>query len=88
MKNQQMMDINKKSTALTLIGITVMILLTLTKVVPSSTIAGYSVFVGIVFFFIVEDVVKHELPNRVYVSILSSPTSKSRESLFGCCYRV
>ncbi len=35
MKNQQMMDINKKSTALTLIGITVMILLTLTKVVPS-----------------------------------------------------
>ena len=58
MKNQQMMDINKKSTALTLIGITVMILLTLTKVVPSSTIAGYSVFVGIVFFFIVEDVSK------------------------------
>ena len=56
MKNQQMMDINKKSTALTLIDITVMILLTLTKVVPSSPIAGYSVFVGIVFFFIVEDV--------------------------------
>lgn len=58
MKNQQITNNNKKSVALTLIGITVMILLTLTKVVPSSTIAGYSVFVGIVFFFIVEAVNK------------------------------
>lgn len=48
----------KSSTILTLIGITVMILLTLTKVVPSSTIAGYSVFVGIAFFFITEAVSK------------------------------
>lgn len=58
MKNQQIMSNNKKSAVLTLIGITVMILLTLTKVVPSSTIAGYSVFVGIAFFFIVEVVSK------------------------------
>lgn len=56
MKKQQIT--NKKSTVLTLIGITGMILLTLTKVVPSSTIAGYSVFVGIAFFFIVEAVSK------------------------------
>lgn len=58
MKNQQITSNNKKSAVLTLIGITVMILLTLTKVVPSSTIAGYSVFVGIAFFFIVEVVSK------------------------------
>lgn len=58
MKNQQITSNNKKSAVLTLIGITVMILLTLTKVVPSSTIAGYSVFVGIAFFFIVEAVSK------------------------------
>lgn len=35
-----------------------MILLTTTKVVPSSQIAGYSVFVGIAFFFIVEAAAK------------------------------
>ena len=58
MKNQQITSNNKKSAVLTLIGITVMILLTLTKVVPSSTIAGYSVFVGIAFFFITEAVAK------------------------------
>lgn len=56
MKNQQFN--NKKSDAITLIGIIVMILLTVTKVVPSSTIAGYSVFVGIAFFFITEAVAK------------------------------
>lgn len=43
---------------LTVIGAAVMALLTLTKVVPSSTIAGYSVFVGIAFFFLVEAVEK------------------------------
>lgn len=58
MKNQQITSNNKMSAVLTLIGITVMILLTLTKVVPSSTMAGYSVFVGIAFFFIVEAVSK------------------------------
>ena len=58
MKNQQIMSNNKKSVVLTLIGITVMILLTLTKVIPSSTIAGYSVLVGIAFFFITEAVSK------------------------------
>lgn len=58
MKNKQITDNNKKSAVITLIGIAVMILLTLTKVVPSSTIAGYSVFVGIAFFFIAEAVSK------------------------------
>lgn len=58
MKKQQITGNNKKSAVLTLIGITAMILMTLTKVVPSSTIAGYSVFVGIAFFFIVEAVSK------------------------------
>lgn len=58
MKNQPIADNNKKSTVLTLIGIAVMILLTLTKVVPSSQIAGYSMFVGIAFFFLTEAVSK------------------------------
>lgn len=49
---------NKKITALTLTGITIMILLTVTKVAPSSKIAGYSVFVGIAFFFITEAAAK------------------------------
>ncbi len=49
---------NKKSAALTMIGAAIMILLTATKIVPSSNIAGYSVFVGIAFFFIVEAVSK------------------------------
>lgn len=49
---------NEKSTILTLIGIGVMMLLSLTKIVPSSTVAGYSVFVGIAFFFIVEAAAK------------------------------
>lgn len=53
-----MSNINKtdKSTILTVIGIVAMILLTVTKVVPSSQIAGYAIFVGIAFFFIVEAV--------------------------------
>ena len=58
MKNKQITGNNKRSAVLTLIGITVMILLTFTKVVPSSNIAGYSVFVGIAFFFIIEAVAK------------------------------
>lgn len=58
MKNKQIAGNNKRSAVLTLIGITVMILLTFTKVVPSSNIAGYSVFVGIAFFFIIEAVAK------------------------------
>lgn len=47
-----------KSTVFTVIGIITMILLTMTKVVPSSTIAGFAVFVGIAFFFIVEALAK------------------------------
>lgn len=58
MNNQQITANNKRSAVLTLIGIAVMLLLTLTKVVPSSSIAGYSVFVGIAFFFIIEAVSK------------------------------
>lgn len=58
MKSMQITGNNKRSAVLTLIGITVMILMTCTKVVPSSKIAGYSVFVGIAFFFIIEAVAK------------------------------
>ena len=47
-----------RQTAITIVGIIVMLLLTATKVVPSSQIAGYSVFVGIAFFFIVEAIQK------------------------------
>lgn len=47
-----------KSTAFTVVGLIAMILLTITKVVPSSQLAGYSVFAGIAFFFIVEAVTK------------------------------
>lgn len=47
-----------KGTITTVIGLIAMVLLTLTKVVPSSQIAGYSVFVGIVFFFLVEAIEK------------------------------
>ncbi len=48
----QVAESNKKSAVLTITGMVIMILLTLTKVVPSSNIAGYSMFVGIAFFFI------------------------------------
>ena len=58
MKNQQMAENNKKSAVLTLTGMVIMILLTVTKVTPSSSIAGYSMFVGIAFFFITEAVGK------------------------------
>lgn len=47
-----------KNAAFTMIGLITMILLTITKVVPSSPIAGYAVFAGIAFFFIVEAVTK------------------------------
>ena len=58
MKNKQITDYDKRGTVVTIIGIAVMILLTLTKIMPSSNIASYSVFVGIVFFFITEAVSK------------------------------
>lgn len=58
MKKQQITVSNKKSAALTLTGIMVMILLAVTKVEPSSKIAGYSVFVGIAFFFLTEAAAK------------------------------
>ena len=58
MKDQQGIESNKKSVGLTITGVAIMILLTLTKAVPSSNIAGYSVFVGIAFFFITEAVAK------------------------------
>lgn len=47
-----------KSTIFTVIGLTAMILLTITKVIPSSQIAGYAIFIGIAFFFIVEAAAK------------------------------
>lgn len=47
-----------KSAVFTVIGLIIMILLTITKVIPSSQIAGYAVLVGIAFFFIVEAAAK------------------------------
>ncbi len=58
MKNQQIVGNEKKSAVIMLIGIIIMILLTVTKAIPSSQIAGYSVLVGIAFFFITEAVAK------------------------------
>ena len=49
---------DKKSAVLTVTGAAIMVVLSATKVVPSSNIASYSVFVGIAFFFIVEAVAK------------------------------
>ena len=58
MKDQQVIENNKKSVVFTVTGVAIMILLTLTKFVPSSKIAGYSVFVGIAFFFLAEAAAK------------------------------
>ena len=58
MNHNQITGNHKRSAVLTLTGIAVMILLTFTTVVPSSNIAGYSVFVGIAFFFIIEAAAK------------------------------
>ena len=58
MNHNQITGNHKRSAVLTLTGIAVMILLTFTKVVPSSNIASYSVFVGIAFFFIIEAAAK------------------------------
>lgn len=58
MKDQQNIENSKKSVVLTMIGVAIMILLTVTKIVPSSKIAGFSVLAGIAFFFITEAVAK------------------------------
>lgn len=50
--------VQNKSTVFTRIGLAVMILLSLTQLIPSLRLAGYSVFVGIAFFFLVEAVAK------------------------------
>ena len=62
MKDAQLEKSGKKGLLLTATGAAIMVLLTVTKVVPSSSIAGYSVFVGIAFFFIVEAVCKERGP--------------------------
>ena len=54
MNHPQAVEHSKKSAFLTMTGMAGMVVLTATKVVPSSNIAGYSVFVGIAFFFIAE----------------------------------
>ncbi len=52
-------DAKQRNTkALITIGLLAMILLSLTQLVPSLRFAGYGVFVGIAFFFIVEGVAK------------------------------
>jgi len=47
-----------KSKIFTIVGMGIMVLLVLTKVVPTSQLAQYSLFVGLAFFFIVEAVSK------------------------------
>ena len=47
-----------KSKALTMVGMGIMTLLVLAKVVPTSQLADYAMFVGLAFFFIVESVAK------------------------------
>ena len=77
MKHQQIAN-DKKSTVLTLTGIIVMILLAVTKVVPTSQIAGYSVFVGIALFFITEAAAKTGGEQSGLRSIRLWRTSKSQ----------
>lgn len=47
-----------KGTRLTIVGLILMVIITLTKVVPTTTVAGSSIFVGIIFFFIIESAEK------------------------------
>lgn len=47
-----------KKLILIITGLIIMALISLTKIISSTSIAGYSVFVGIAFFFIVEAVCK------------------------------
>lgn len=58
MQDKKDKQLNNKPALLTLIGAAIMTLMTATKVVPGSEIAGFSVFVGIAFFFIVEAAAK------------------------------
>ena len=58
MDNATNAQLQKKSGILITIGAIIMILLSLTQLIPSLRLAGYSVFVGIAFFFIVEGVDK------------------------------
>lgn len=58
MKDQEALKSVDKGTVLTMIGAAIMTLLTATKIIPSSNLAGCCVFVGIAFFFIVEAVSK------------------------------
>ncbi len=62
MKDQKVKDVNKKTAVITAIGAAIMILLTFSKIIPTSNVAGYSVFVGIAFFFITEAVAKTPRP--------------------------
>lgn len=71
MKDQQVFGDNKKYFFLTIIGAAIMILLTAAKVVPSSKIAGYSVFAGIAFFFITEAVCKEKNSGLRFNTILA-----------------
>ena len=59
-KDENQMNSNKQKTGtmLTCIGIIVMVLLSLTQLAPQLRMAGYSVFVGVALFFIVEAVTK------------------------------
>ena len=75
MKNQQAMENNKKGTILTMIGVAIMILLTATKVVPSSNIPC---LLGLRFSSLWKRFPKHRMPNRGCVLIRLWRILKSR----------
>ena len=50
--------INKKTFYITIIGIALMALLSLTKIIPETYISGGSVPIGILFFFVVDSIDK------------------------------
>lgn len=58
MKDQEALKSVDKGTVLTMVGAAIMTLLTATKIIPFSNLAGYAVPVGIAFFFIAEAVSK------------------------------
>lgn len=58
MKTDNTIQTKEKGRVLTTIGLIVMLLLSLTQLIPELSLAGISVFVGVALFFIVEAIAK------------------------------
>lgn len=81
--NREKVRMKQKSTIITLIGIILMLLLTVTKVNPSSQMASYSVFVGIAFFFITEAVARTQNPESgLRLNTIAADLKKQRVILW------